>query len=349
MAGAIAMSVGGGCAAVSSMQHLNVGAVVELEVANKRDDLRPGGLAPPFSLPTAAGSTFELESGYDRGPLVLVFYRGHWCPWCRRQLAELSAELHAFSSRDAFVAAVSVDAAEDTRRFARDYEIGFPLLVDSDGAVSRRYVGQEADGTAIPGVYIIGRDGRILEQHIGDSAGDRLFAPEIVARLDKHIGPPPGGQSRLRGGFGPLERWQLRIGAGVGPVYLPDQDRLAAYGALEGSVLAPMGRYLALGLLARGSLSEVNTVDANFAVKLRLPTFGDLGEAYILPAGGLTVAAERGAELGWNAGGAIGVQFAITPDWGTFLEVGLSHHHVGPDASEEHFRFFGSLGVAWLL
>jgi hypothetical protein len=42
------------------------------------------------------------------------------------------------------------------------------------------------------------------------------------------------------------------------------------------------------------------------------------------------------------------VQFAITPRWAPYVELGTSHHHVGPDARVGELRFFASLGVAWL-
>jgi len=144
----------GGCAVVSSLQHLNVGAVSHLEVAQPPDALHTGERAPDFTLQDASGRELALRSQRTTGSrLVLVFYRGHWCPWCRRQLTELSGELAAFTSRGAAIVGVNVDAREDTQRFARDYHIQFPLLVDSQGEVSRRYVGREPDGTAIPGVY----------------------------------------------------------------------------------------------------------------------------------------------------------------------------------------------------
>lgn len=40
--------------------------------------LQPGAPAPPISLPTADGRTFDLAAALAGGPVVLVFYRGHW-------------------------------------------------------------------------------------------------------------------------------------------------------------------------------------------------------------------------------------------------------------------------------
>jgi hypothetical protein len=37
-----------------------------------------GAQAPSFELPTSSGATFSLKEALSHGPVVLVFYRGHW-------------------------------------------------------------------------------------------------------------------------------------------------------------------------------------------------------------------------------------------------------------------------------
>ena len=45
--------------------------------------------APDFALPDHLGATFRLADHVARGPLLVVFFRGHWCPYCRRYLGKL--------------------------------------------------------------------------------------------------------------------------------------------------------------------------------------------------------------------------------------------------------------------
>src|SRR5215211_5614227 len=44
---------------------------------------RPGEVMPPFLLPDETGRLVSLKSLIDRGPVAVMFYRGHWCPYCR--------------------------------------------------------------------------------------------------------------------------------------------------------------------------------------------------------------------------------------------------------------------------
>src|SRR5260370_13973069 len=44
---------------------------------------RPGQFMPSFALPDESGHLVSLESLLSAGPVVVIFHRGHWCPWCR--------------------------------------------------------------------------------------------------------------------------------------------------------------------------------------------------------------------------------------------------------------------------
>ena len=48
----------------------------------ERRALKPGAVAPDFMLPDAQGRCVRLQSLLRQGPVVLVFYRGGWCPYC---------------------------------------------------------------------------------------------------------------------------------------------------------------------------------------------------------------------------------------------------------------------------
>src|SRR5256884_4541042 len=44
---------------------------------------RPGDPMPPFILPDDTGRLISLNSLLEKGPVAVMFYRGHWCPYCR--------------------------------------------------------------------------------------------------------------------------------------------------------------------------------------------------------------------------------------------------------------------------
>src|SRR6266700_6195953 len=44
---------------------------------------RPGDVMPPFMLPDESGRLVSLDSLLAVGPVAVMFFRGHWCPYCR--------------------------------------------------------------------------------------------------------------------------------------------------------------------------------------------------------------------------------------------------------------------------
>ncbi len=94
-----------------------------------------GEMAPDFALPSAGGGRIRLADRLGRAGIVLVFYRGTWCPFCDLQLRALSSVLPAFRSNGADLLAISPAQAEteDERR------LGFPLLTDYGNRLARLF------------------------------------------------------------------------------------------------------------------------------------------------------------------------------------------------------------------
>src|ERR671912_652398 len=85
-------------------------------------------IAPDIALPDHAGRTFRLSARRGVGPTVLVFYRGHWCPYCRRYLAKLQAHHDSFTALGAEVVAISPEPLATGARLAHDLGLTYPLL-----------------------------------------------------------------------------------------------------------------------------------------------------------------------------------------------------------------------------
>jgi peroxiredoxin len=296
-----------------------------------------GPLAPPFTLSAHDGSDFSLAQELRKGPVVLVFYRGWWCPWCQRQLGELGYEYPAIASRGVNLVGVSVDTREESEQFARGYRIPFRLLQDVDGKVADQYVGLDVVGSALPGVVVIRTDGHIAFRHIGEGAADRVLAPELIRVIDQslvgEIKPP---SVDLRGGFSPLERWQVRWELGGALRHTLDDHALKFSGSTSASILFPLGRHILVGPLLRGVTPSPTRWDADGTIKLRTPLLGDIAELYALLGGGYT----RATRSGWNAGLNLGAQFAFTPTWAFYYQAGASYNHLGK-ADEDQSLWFG--------
>ena len=145
-----------------------------------------GDVAPDFSLPGSVEREWSLSNAVERGPVVVLFYRGHWCRYCRKQLGELQQSLKEFERRGASLVAISVDDLGKTRALAQDLGITFPLLSDVNLEVTRAW-GLEDPGNAIPwpAMYIVTRDGRIAWRSLEETYKVRPSSEVVLEALDE--------------------------------------------------------------------------------------------------------------------------------------------------------------------
>lgn len=101
--------------------------------------LHVGDLAPDFSLPDQFGGTVDLHALCSRGPVVLTFFRGGWCPFCTLSLRSLAEIRPALRKEGADVVAISPQAAGGALETAERNGLTFPVLTDAGNAVARAY------------------------------------------------------------------------------------------------------------------------------------------------------------------------------------------------------------------
>ena len=95
--------------------------------------------APDFTLPDAKGGTWQLAKILERGPVVLVFYRGGWCPFCDLQLRAYQASLGEIQAHGATLVAISPQTPDYALSDAEKKALTFPVLSDSGNRVARQY------------------------------------------------------------------------------------------------------------------------------------------------------------------------------------------------------------------
>jgi peroxiredoxin len=101
--------------------------------------LRVGARAPGFRLPDARGGELALDDLLVDGPVVLVFYRGAWCPYCNLQLAAFQSALGDIRAAGAGLIAVSPQTPDQSLSFAEQKALEFPVLSDVGNATAREY------------------------------------------------------------------------------------------------------------------------------------------------------------------------------------------------------------------
>lgn len=153
--------------------------------------LAVGARAPDFTLQDAARSSVPLKSLTKSGPVALVFYRSaDWCPFCKKQLQSLQADLKKVEMSGVRVVGISNDAPATSAAAAAKLGLTFPLLSDEGSKVIAAYgvlnaeAKGKAAGVAHPVVFIVDGQGVIRAKLGRDGYKDRPESAEIVAAVN---------------------------------------------------------------------------------------------------------------------------------------------------------------------
>ncbi|MDE3093298.1 MAG: peroxiredoxin [Acidobacteriota bacterium] len=151
--------------------------------------MRPGDLAPDFTLNDHDATRFTLSEALRAGPVVLFFYPAAMSRGCTKETChfrDLAAEFAAYGAQRV---GISMDDAGRQARFARKNSVDFPLLSDPGGAVARLYgVKRGVDVLRVRRTtFVIDVDTTILEVVTSeismDAHADRAL--EALARRDR--------------------------------------------------------------------------------------------------------------------------------------------------------------------
>ncbi len=145
--------------------------------------------APDFELPDAAGGSVRLRDQLGGGGVILVFYRGHWCPYCRRYLTKLQGASPRFDQRGARLLAISPEPPATSAALAAELGLTFPLLSDVEGRVIDFYGtrnGFSAARTLLPhpAVFILDGGGSIRFRGLDRNYRKRTTLGTIFRQLD---------------------------------------------------------------------------------------------------------------------------------------------------------------------
>jgi peroxiredoxin len=97
--------------------------------------LRSGARFPDFLLPDADGRLIALTELLARGPLVVTFIRGEWCPYCALTLAALEAALPEIADAGGQLAAITPETGGRALAVQRRHGLRYEVLVDVDSGV----------------------------------------------------------------------------------------------------------------------------------------------------------------------------------------------------------------------
>jgi peroxiredoxin Q/BCP len=152
--------------------------------------LKRGDPAPDFEGVTTDGTRVSL-AGFRGRKLVMYFYPKDDTPGCTKQACSLRDHNAEITARGAALLGVSTQGAESHQAFTRKFNLNFPLLADTEGAVGRAYgvLGgpglvaklKAAVGYADRVTFVIDAQGRIA--HVIDRPDVAHHAQEVLAVL----------------------------------------------------------------------------------------------------------------------------------------------------------------------
>ncbi len=139
-----------------------------------------GADAPDVTLRTVTGESVQMRELHPEGPVMVIFYRGGWCPFCNRHLAELAAKEEAIRDLGMAIVAISPDSPEQLRESLAGHEPAFTLLSDTDRSAARKFgvAIQVSDPEQVSA--LVDRTG-----HTATPAGNYIFPVPAVFILDK--------------------------------------------------------------------------------------------------------------------------------------------------------------------
>jgi peroxiredoxin len=165
------------------------------------------GRAPDFELIDQDGDNVCLSKLLEKGPVVLVFYRGKWCPHCNATLMRLQRELEKMEGKGASLVAISPMLPDGTQYLATKRSLMFPVCSDLGNKVARKFKitfeippefrekhlewgidipaanGDDTWEIPLPATYVIDQTGEIVWSYIDDDPVSRAEPNDIVAAI----------------------------------------------------------------------------------------------------------------------------------------------------------------------
>jgi peroxiredoxin len=165
-----------------------------------------GDLAPDFTLPNAHGRPVALADLLRRGPLIISFYRGIWCPYCNLELRAYQRILGDIRAAGGDLVAISPQTPDNSLSTAQKNQLAFEVLNDHGNRVAAEFgiayatpaivkqitgmfgvdvvaTNGGEDGLPISATYVVDANGRIALASLDVDFRVRLEPAEALAAL----------------------------------------------------------------------------------------------------------------------------------------------------------------------
>lgn len=164
-----------------------------------------GTMIPDISLKSIEGDSLQLREMIAQKPAVLIFYRGGWCPYCNRHMAQLQEAHSQLADLGYQILAVSPDKPEYLQASKQEKDLSYTLLSDSDMEASKAFgLAFKVDSTTVeryknngmdleersghdhhllpaPAVFLVNPDGLITFQYVNPDYKTRIKSEVLLS------------------------------------------------------------------------------------------------------------------------------------------------------------------------
>ena len=184
-------------------------AAADLAKAMPNPGLKVGDKAPDFSLPNAYGKQIKLSSLLKKGPVIINFYRGAWCPFCNLELNALKKNLPEFKKYGASLISITPQKPDKSLAQVKKAKFPFDILSDLDSSIIKKYKlfftlppkltklykklgldieafnGKGRNELPVPGTYVVDKKGIIRAAYANTDYTKRMEPQAIIDALKK--------------------------------------------------------------------------------------------------------------------------------------------------------------------
>ncbi|MDZ7899708.1 MAG: peroxiredoxin-like family protein [Arcicella sp.] len=180
-------------------------SVLSVFAQDKPFAMKVGDKAPNFMGKDHAGNMVSLKKLTEKGKVVVMFYRGAWCPFCNKYMSQLEQSLPDFKAKNTTVIAITPETDESISKAIDKTKATFSVIYDKDRSIMKnwkvaysmsddmktKYKGygldlekQQGDWMLpVPATYIVGKDGKIEYVHFDENYQKRAEITDILKVL----------------------------------------------------------------------------------------------------------------------------------------------------------------------
>ena len=183
-------------------------ALLGCDNTSAQKELTLGSKAPSFKGTDQRGVEVSLSKALKQGPVVVVFYRGAWCPICNRHMSDLQDSLDLFKPYKATLIAITPENHENIDIMVDKVHAGFSIIWDEKHKIMDAYQvtwhlgfikrvfkffsgvsinkrsGNKDHALPVPATYIIAQDGTIIGSHFDEDHHERMAVSSILKVLE---------------------------------------------------------------------------------------------------------------------------------------------------------------------